>query len=444
MKHLVSLALAVSANITSAPCQDLLHKGERQQRPVLIRNAVIHTMEGSVVVGGSIWFSDGVIRGISPADTEPDVPPEPTPRIIDGRGLHVYPGLIAAKSELGLQEVEMVRQTVDLDEVGDVSPEVLAAVAVNPDSTAIPVARSNGVLAACVFPRGGMIAGRASLMAMDGWTNDDMTLVREAGLVVNWPAAAERRRWRGRSGATDRSDPVETARRRRQEIDAEFTRAKSWLAASSADPTTPPDLRCAAMANALNGTSHVFLMVDDLEQIESAVEWALGRRLRPVVVGGAQADLCARMLAELKVPVVLSGVHRLPRRDDSPYDDAFTLPARLRDAGVRFCIATGESFAHERNLPYHAATAAAFGLTREEAVAAITRDAADILGFGNRMGTLTPGKDATLLVTDGSPLDLTTGIEHAFVRGAEVDLRNKQTELARKYRAKYEQLRRAK
>ena len=436
------IALGAAGTITAAACtaQDLLPKAPPEQRPVLIRSAVLHTMDRGTIIGGTLVFDNGVITGIYAEDAVPRPEFARKPLIIDGVGKHVFPGMIAVNSQLGLQEIGSVRQTVDVDELGDMSPEALAVVAVNPDSTALPVARSNGVLTAAVFPSGGLIPGRASIIVLDGWTNRDMTVRADAGLVINWPSAASTRRFRGRPSRGSNDDEADSAERARQRIDEEFTHARAWLDARQADPNTAPDLRAQSMVPSLLGKTPVFLLANDLEQIESAVGWATSRGLRAVIVGGRDADLCASLLDDHDIPVVLAGVHRLPRRNDSPYDEPFTLPARLQALGVRFCIATGGSYSNERNLPYHAATAAAFGLGRKRAMAAITSDAAEILGVADRIGSLTVGKDATMVMADGNPLDLTTKIEQAFVRGRSIDLRNKHTELARKYRAKYRQL----
>ena len=184
----------------------------------------------------------------------------------------------------------------------------------------------------------------------------------------------------------------------------------------------------------------MFLLANTVEQIESAVLWAKRRSLKLVIVGGHEALACAELLKRHDVPVVLDGVHRMPSRDDAPYDEPFTLPRDLHAAGVRFCIATGDDFSNDRNLPYHAATAMAYGLPADVALASVTRLPAEILGVGDRLGTLEVGKDATLFVADGSPLELTTKIEMAWIGGRRIDLRNKQTELAKKYRARYRQL----
>lgn len=437
MSRPVAAMLCVCASLLAAPrAQDLLPKAPPQARPVLLKNAVLHTVTGGVVLGGSLWFADGVIGEVLPAGTQPKLPAGAEPLELDLGGKHVFPGLISAQTTLGLVEIGRVRQSVDLDELGELSPEAVAAVAVNPDSAAIPVARSNGVLTACTFPRGGLLPGRASVIRLDGWTNAEMTVRADAGVVVAWPA--ERPRSSTRRGRGD--DGEDATARARQRIEDAFAAARAWLDARTADATVALDVRHAALVEALRGEVPVLLLADEQEQIESAVRWATDRGLRAVVVGGRDADRCADLLRERRVPVVLGGVHRLPRRDDSPYDEAFTLPARLAELGVRFCIATGDDFSNDRNLPYHAATAAAHGLGEARALAAITQDAADILGVGDRLGSLTAGKEATLFVADGHPFELSTAVELAFVQGRQIDLRNKQTELARKYRERYRQL----
>lgn len=442
------LCAVLATLVTATPrAQDLLAKAPPQTRPVLLQNAVLHTVSGGIVLGGSLWFQDGQIRQVLPADTKPSLPADQDVLVLDLAGKHVFPGLVSACTTLGLVEIGAVRQTNDLNEVGDVTPEATAAVALNPDSTAIPVARSNGVLTAGVFPSGGLLPGRASVMRLDGWTNADMTVRGDAGPVIAWPsnAASSRRGRRGPGrgdgeGAGD-GDGDSPGKKARQRIDDTFAAARAWLDARTADPTVALDVRHEALVDALRGEVPVFLLADEQEQIESAVRWATSRQLRAVIVGGRDAEQCATLLRERSVPVILGGVHRLPRRDDSAYDEAFTLPARLAALDVRFCIGTGSDFSNDRNLPYHAATAAAFGLDRQRALRAITQDAADILGVGDRLGSLTAGKEATLFVADGDPFELTTHVELAFIQGRQVDLRNKQTELAKKYRERYRQLR---
>jgi imidazolonepropionase-like amidohydrolase len=183
----------------------------------------------------------------------------------------------------------------------------------------------------------------------------------------------------------------------------------------------------------------VFIFANDLDQITAAVTWAAGRKLRPVIVGGQDAPLAADLIRKHAVPVIVSGTHSFPRRADRPYDDAFTLPARLEAAGIDWCLASGQETPHERNLANNAATAAAYGLDADATVRAITLSAARILGVGDRLGSLEAGKSATLIVCDGPVLEVATRVERAFIDGRGIDLSNKQNKLAEKYREKYRQ-----
>ncbi|MFN3244292.1 MAG: amidohydrolase family protein [Planctomycetota bacterium] len=430
--------IAAAVLLSAAPAQDLLPKAAPQRGAVILSNATIHTATGKIILGGTVWFADGKIRGVLPNGQNPRLGRvESEPLRIDLKGRHVFPGMISAHTSLGLVEIGQVPQSVDTNELGDMSPEAIAATAVNPDSAAIPVARSNGVLAALTFPTGGTLPGRASLIQLDGWTNADMAVRRDAGPVVSWPSdTGGRFRFRRSPSTGDRPSVAE----RRQAIDDAFAAAKAWAEARQHDPSIARDIRKEALVPALRGERPVFVLANSVEQIESAVLWGKRRGLKLVIVGGHEARACAALLKQHDVPVVLDGVHRLPRRADAAYDEPFTLPRDLHQAGVRFCIATGDDYSNDRNLPYHAATAMAFGLDEATTLASVTRLPAEILGVGDRLGTLEQGKDATLFVADGSPFELTTSIELAWIQGRQVDLRNKQTELAKKYRGRYRQL----
>lgn len=444
LSGLPRLATAALLLFGALPAQDLVPKGAAQTTPIVLTNAVLHTISGPVLLGGSLHFAAGKIREVVPADRRLALPPDVQATVIDLGGKHVYPGFVSAYTSLGLEEIGAVRQTLDLDEVGELTAEAEAWAAVNPDTTAIPVARSNGVLAAGVFPRGGLIAGRAAVIQLDGWTNADMAVRTDAGPVLQWPErsyGSDNRGRRGMRAAGGDSDAASNTSKQRQRIDDAFVAARAWLDARTADATVPLDVRHAALVPALRGEVPVFVLADELEAIESAVLWAQRRSLRCVVVGGRDALACQELLRRHDVPVVLGAVHRLPRRDDAPFSEPFELPALLAQAGVRFCLASGADFSQERNLPYQAATAIAFGLPAKEGLLAITLRAAEILGVGDRLGSLSVGKDATLFVCDGDPLELTTRIEMAFVEGRQVDLRNRQTELSNKYRERYRQLR---
>ena len=409
-------ALLILSNTTA---QDLVHKAAPQRTPIMLYNGVIHTVSGATHKNGCILFTNGKIIDIAAGRESADLPVGT--RSIDLRGSHVYPGLVTAHTTLGLTELDSVPMTTDTTELGDITSEVRANIAVNPDSTAIPVARSNGILTAGVFPSGGLIAGRGSAMATDGWTSQDMTLRAEVGPVLSWP----------------RRKPEDSIRR----LDEFFAKARAWHQAKAADPTIPTDLRLAAMGAALQRKSKVFIRANDLASIEAAVEWGVRNKLRLVIIGGRDAVLCAKLLLRHKVEVIISGTHSTPKRRDSHYNERFVLPRELHATGVSWCLGTDGNFSNERNLPYHAASAVAFGLAEDIAIKSITLFAARTLGVADRVGSLETGKDATLIITNGSPLDLTTVTETAFVQGRQVQLHNKHRALAAKYRAKYSQLR---
>lgn len=423
----IACVVALLAATVSARAQDLVPKAAPQSRPAWIVNATLHTVSDGVLPGGSLLFADGVIQKLrsgSPGTAETE-----GCDVIDGTGKHVYPGWICATTVLGLAEVGQVDMSVDTTEAGRFKPEAEAAVAINPDSWLLPVTRRNGVLTCGVMPSGGVVSGRAAVIRLDGWTWEDMTVERDAGLCVQWPFL------RPDDKPADMPDAV-------REIDELFDTAAAYLAAREADPSIATDLRYEAMAASLAGDRPLFISASTLLQIESAVRWAVGRGMRPVIVGAHDAGKCVDLLVEHDVPVIVTSVHRLPRRRDRSYTEPFELPAQLESAGVRWCVSLGAnpfSSASARNVVYEAAAAVAHGLAPEAAVRSITLNAAACLGVDDRLGSLDPGKQATLFIADGDPFELSTTIERAFIDGREIVLEDKQTALYEKYREKYRQ-----
>ncbi len=385
----------------------------------ILTGATIHPVSAPPLEDGWIAFTEGRITLVGRGDR----PHLEGATVIDVQGKHIYPGLIAADSILGLVETGMAEVTHDHNELGSFTPEAKAVVAINPDSDLIPVTRAAGVLTALSVPDGGRMPGQAALIRLDGWDWEDLAIVPSAALVIEWPSL-------GGGG--------NTSAKHIEEIDAYFDDAEAWLAAASADPTLPPARRAEALRAAIEGEQPVLIKASTAGQIATAVAWATARGLSPIILGGEEADEVAPLLVEADVPVIVRGVHRYPRSRNRDPDEPHTLPTRLRDAGVRFCIAPRDRPAHLRNLPHHAATAVANGLTPEEGLRSITMDAADILGVGDRLGSLEPGKSATLIVTTGDPLQIRTSVEQAWIDGRQIDLESRQTQLRDKYRKKYD------
>lgn len=434
MRTLGTLAALLLASPTVA--QDLTVKAPAQSQTIAIVNAAVHPVSGADIERGYVVFDKGVITGVGAGDYT--LPGPGT--VIDATGKHVYPGMIGPWTRLGLTEIQSVRASDDFREVGGVTPEVWAAVSVNPDSTLLPVTRSGGVLAVGAWPAGGLVPGRGSVMQLEGWTWEDMAVERDCGLALNWPNMRPVTAWWMQRSESDQMADI---RRSLERIDEVFDTAAAYAAAKDADPAHPTDLRWEAMRSLFPSAGEkqkpVFISAQDVDQINAAVAWAAGRKLKVVIVGGRDAPLAADLLKKNGVPVIVTGTHVFPKRADSAYDEAYTLPKRLEELGILWCMSTADDPAHERNLPYNAAMAVCYGLPHGAGVRGVTLNTAKILGVGDRLGSLEKGKQATLIITSGSPLEVTTTIERAFVQGRDIDLANKQTKLAEKYRQKYRQ-----
>jgi imidazolonepropionase-like amidohydrolase len=430
----IALAAMIALGVASAAsAQSRQIPAPKQTGPILIHSATIHTVTDGTIDRGYVIFEDGVITHVGRGD-----PPEVSvDEHHNADGLHVYPGLIATATNLGLTETGAVDVTNDHTEYGRVKPEVRAVVAVNPDTDLIPVARANGIMTALVFPRGGLVSGRASTMRLDGWTWEDLAIDDATGLVVNWPRTEPINAWwMQRSEAEQRKEIQEDL----EAVEKVFDDAAAYLQTRDNDPTVPTDVRFEAMRPALEGAEPVYVQASSMGQIESAVAWGVRRNLKIVIVGGHQADEVIPLLLKHDVPVIITGTHRTPSRRDAAYDEPFVLPRALYEAGVRFCLASGGGAAHERNLNHNAATAAAYGLPRTEALRAVTLGAAELSGIGETHGAIAPGRSATLIVTSGDPLEITTDTLIAYIDGRRLDLGTRHKELYAKYREKYRQL----
>lgn len=411
-----------------------------QANPILIQNGTIHTVSQGILEDHDILFDGGIIISI-----EASIPAADGMQVINAEGKHIYPGLIAGISTLGLVEISGVAMTRDYDEVGDMTPEVRANVSYNPGSELIPVARSNGILYVNSMPTGGRISGQSSLMKLDGWTWEDATANHPTAMHINWPDMKI-----DMSPKTENSiEKQEEARRNAlQELDEFISKVRRYMKMMDNLPEggihkLAHDLRLDAMVPYVSGEKPFFVHAHEVRQIEGAVKWAKRQNVKVVIVGGWDAGLVTDLLKENDIPVILQEVLRLPIRRSSDYSEAYELPHKLHQADVPFCISTsGSAFqsAHVRDLPNHAAMASAFGLSSEEALRSITLSAAEILGVADRIGSLDVGKDASLFIADGDILEITTHVEQVFINGTTTDMGDKQKTLYSKYRQKYRQL----
>lgn len=406
---------------------------------VAYTGATAHTAAGPAITNATLVVRDGKIVAVgAPSGT-------PVDRTVSLAGLHVFPGLIAADTSLGLIEIDEVRATIDAAEVGEFNPDVQAWQAVNPDSEIIPTTRANGITHAEVVPRGGPVAGYSGVVQLAGWTTEAMTVRPRAALHVSWPGFQldlTPRRPRGGDGAKadpgkSLEDQVKERNRRLREIDEFFNDAEAYAKLASASPLDPSFRRAPAweaVGPVITGAAPVLIHADERRQIESAAAWLARRHYRGAIVGGRDAWRCAAMLASNHVAVVYTSVFAPPPFSSDAYDVQFAAPGLMHKAGVRVVIGDGGAPSFARNLPYFAAQAAAFGLPGDEALKSLTLYPAEILGLGERLGSLAAGKDATFFAATGDILDIRTRVIRLWIAGEEVDLSSRHTRLYDRYR----------
>ena len=409
--------------------------GDNPPGPVALVGATVYPVDGDKIENATVVWNDGKIIAVGSDVEIPD-----NAKKIDVSDKRVYPGLLSANSSLGLTEINAVRATLDIVETGRINPNARAQVAINPDSELIPVARSNGVLLSLSMPLGGLISGTSAIIQHDGWSWEEMTLKAPVAMHVQWPNMAPVLHWHTEKTAKEQLKERDKAL---QQLQQTFDNARAYAKARNTPPEPQPiDLRWEAMLPVLNRELPLIVRANRADQIRAAVAFASRENIRLIISEGFDAELCAPLLKKHKVPVILGGTLRLPLNRDDGYDAAYTLPERLRSAGVKFCIGMGGRFSDSnlRNLPYNAAMAVGFGLPQDEALRAITLYPAEILGVSDRVGSLTVGKDATLFVTNGDILETPTQVEQAFIQGRPVDLSNRHKRLRNKYQEKYRRL----
>ena len=426
MKKLVLAAMAATVTL-SAAAHDIV-PGEAQQQPIVLQGGTLFTITDGVKTDTDLLLVDGKISAIG---QDLEVPSDA--QVIDVSGKHIYPSVIALDTTLGLTEIEAVRATEASNEAGDITPEVSGHVAFNPDSEVIPTIRYNGVTHAQIVPQGELIAGRSSLLQLDGWTYEDMGERLNVGVHVNWPRVGiSTSWWESRSPEEQRKANAEA----RKHLERAFVQAKAYYDAKQAGELEGTDLRWEAMLGLFDGSSTLFVHANDQRQIEEAMEFTSEYGFDWVLMGARDAWRIADQLAEAEVRVVYGAPYGLPTRHDEGFDQAFATPAALAAAGVDFAISY-PGYWDVRNLPFAAGNAVAYGLDKDAALEAITLAPAKFMGVDNEVGSLEVGKQATVVVSAGDLLDpIGQKVEMMFIEGRLVDLNNRHLQLYNKYKQK--------
>jgi imidazolonepropionase-like amidohydrolase len=436
IKNICILALSLFA-VTSARSQDDVYPAKDFKGKLFITGGTIHVGNGQVIEGGSIEVEDGKIVRIGQGLTA-----AADAKVVDAKGKHIYPGLILPVTDLGLKEIGSgARGSDDFRELGDINPSIRSIVAYNTDSKIINTLKANGILLAGVTPEGGTISGSSTVVQLDAWNWEDAAYKMDNAIHLTLPTFLARPRrfgggGGGRMGAGQpAADPTKEALDKVEEIKAFFREAKAYAAESTHKET---NLKFEAVKGLFTKQQKLFVHGDQVKQILIAIDFAKEFGFDVTIVGASESWLIADLLKQNNISVILQQTNSLPTTEDDDYDQPFKTPAVLQKAGVLFAINDGHEETRYRNLMFNAGVAAAHGLSKEQALQAITLNSAKILGIDDRTGSLEQGKDANIVISAGDILDMRTSIiEHAFIRGREVSLDNKQTQLYHRYMTKY-------
>jgi phosphoglycolate phosphatase-like HAD superfamily hydrolase len=347
--------------------------------------------------------------------------------------------MIDAGTNLGLVEVPQgANGTVDLSEVGDFNPNAKAIIAVNPHSAHIAVTRVEGVTNTVTMPTGGLISGQAALINLLGTAPKEMAVVPQVALVINYPRIGG-----GGGGGfggppqqpANLSETLEANARQLDQIrkmlrDAEaYGRTQNAYAKDKSLPRPDVNIVLESLAPYVRGERPVIFRAEREAEIRGALRFAEEMKLKPIILGGNDAWKVANLLKAKNVPVILTGVFSLPIREDDPYDTLYENAAKLKQAGVLFAISTGDRGPEVRNLPQYAGMAAAFGLSKTDALKAVTLNPAQIMNVADRLGSIEVGKIANLVVTDGDLLEIRSQIRYLFIDGRPVVLSSRHSDL---------------
>jgi imidazolonepropionase-like amidohydrolase len=431
--------LLLVAGFTKA--QEVIYPAKENKGRIYITNGTVHVGNGTVLENATVEINGSKITNVGTNIT----PSASGATIVDAKGKHVYPGLILPSSDLGLKEIGSgVRASNDFSELGDFNSNIRSITAYNTDSRVIGVLRSNGILLANVVPAGGSVSGSSTVVQLDAWNWEDAAYDMDGGMHINMPSFINRF---GRRGgippallaqfgiSAGPADPSKAALDKVEEIKSFFRQAKAYLQ----EPThSTVNLKFESLKNLFNKKQKLFVHGDQVKQMLIAIDFAKEFGFDVVIVGGSESFQIADLLKANNIAVILGEQHSLPATEDDDVDQPYKTPAALQKAGVLFALNDESSNTRYRNLSYNAGTAATYGLTREQALQAITLNAAKILGIDAKTGSLETGKDANIIISEGDILDMKSStVTDAFIQGRKVSLDNKQRQLYERYMYKY-------
>jgi imidazolonepropionase-like amidohydrolase len=429
----IFLSITLCCSLLALKAQETVYPTPKQTTPVVITNATVHVGNGQVLENASILITDGKITQVGSAINVPA-----GAQTINAQGKQVYPGLILSATDLGLVEVPSVRATNDVREIGTLNTSIRSIVAYNTDSKVTNTLRSQGILLANIVPEGGLIAGSSSVVQLDAWNWEDAAYKMDGGIHFYMPSLLSRPpvgRAVLRSPEQAPEDPAKQGLDRVDEIKSLLRAAKAYNAQTSHKET---NLKLAALKGLFDQSQRFYVHATTVKQMLVALDFVREFGLNMVIVGGTDSWQIADLLKQNNVSVILSQSHSLPTLDDDDVDQPYKTPAMLQKAGVLYTITDNDGQTRGRNLAYNAGTGVAYGLTKEQALQAITLNAAKILGIADKAGSVEVGKDANIVIATGDILDMRTStVTDAFIQGRKINLDNKQKQLYERYKYKY-------
>ncbi len=431
-KLLILLAVCFTNTLTA---QETVYPAKENKGLVFIKNGTVHVGNGQVIENCTIKINGNKIVEVGPNIAIPvdDV------KVFDAKGKHVYPGLILAASQLGLVEVNSVRATIDHTEIGTMNPSIRSIVAYNTDSKVINTLKSNGILLANVVPQGGTISGSSSVVQLDAWNWEDAIYNADGGMHFNMPSLFFRpspfAAFLGLAETRNAADFVKEGLARIEEVKNFFREAKAYHKEAS---HAAINLKFEATKKLFDKKQKLFVHCDIVKEMLVAIDFAKEFGFDVVIVGGSESFLIPDLLKQNNIAVILAQRHALPTTPDDDIDLPYKSATYLQNAGVLYAINDEDGQTRGRNLPFNAGTAAAYGITKEQALSAITLNAAKVLGIDDKTGSIEAGKDANIVISEGDILDMRTSIiTHAWIQGRLVSLDDKHKQLNERYKYKY-------
>lgn len=429
----------IFGGVMIANSQSNVLPASKQKTPIVVNNATIHTGNGDVIENATIVIVDGKISAVGKNITAPS-----GAEVIDAKGKHIYPGIILPSSNLGLIEISAVKASSDVREIGDMNPNIRALVAYNTDSKVINTLRSNGILMANIVPQGSFLAGSSSVVQLDAWNWEDAAVQADGGMHLYMPTLMPRPNF-GRFGggggpggpnAGAQADPVKEGLEQIEKLKMFFKEAKAYLASPAHDET---NLKFESVKNLFTKKQKLYVHGNTVKQMLVSLDFVKEFGFDLVIVGASESYKIADLLKQHNVSVILDQMHSLPTSNDDDIDQPYKSAAALQKAGVLFSISDNDPQTRGRNIMFNAGTAATYGLTKEQALAAITLNAAKIMGVADKTGSIEVGKDANFIISSGDILDMrTNNVTDAFIQGRKINLDDKQKQLNDRYEQKYE------